>query len=81
MRLFPCSPKIITSGPHNPENKKQFFPDPQNPGGQLAFQMLHIANSAVQVEKPDNMAFQQGLQFLKYQFMMRNGKDNATKVV
>ena len=31
--------------------------------------MLHIANSAVQVEKPDNMGTS-GQQCLKYQFMM-----------
>ena len=32
--------------------------------------MLHIANSTVQVEKPDKMAFHQGQQCLKYQYMM-----------
>ena len=36
----------------------------------LAFQMLHIANSTVEVEKPDNMAFHKGQQCLKYQYMM-----------
>ena len=41
--------------------------------------MLHIANSAVQVEKSDNMAFHQGQQCLKYQFMMTQRERECNK--
>ena len=41
--------------------------------------MLHIANSAVQVEKSDNMAFHQGQQCLKYQFMMTQTERECNK--
>ena len=44
-----------------------------------SFSMLHIANSAVQVEMPDNMAFNQGLQYLKYQFMMTQTEGECDK--
>ena len=41
--------------------------------------MLHKANSAVQVEKPDNMAFHQGQHCLKYQFMMTQTERECKK--
>ena len=41
--------------------------------------MLHIANSAVQVEKPGNMAFHQGQQCLKNQFRMTQAERECNK--
>ena len=41
--------------------------------------MLHKANSAVQVEKPDNMAFHRGQQCLKYIVIMTQTERECNK--